>query len=90
MVETASTIALIAVSVAGTLCLLRILKGPSLGERVVAADTLVIIVVAGLAVGAARTGSGVNASVLVVVTLVGFLGTSFLARFMEGRGPGGD
>ncbi|MEX0790953.1 MAG: monovalent cation/H+ antiporter complex subunit F [Actinomycetota bacterium] len=77
------TVSLVILAVAGALCLFRVAQGPSMAERIVASDTLVLVVVASLAAAAARSGSGVNASVLVVVALVGFLGTSFLARFIE-------
>lgn len=77
------TVSLIILGVAGALCLFRVALGPSMAARIVASDTLVLVVVASLGVAAARSGSGLNASVLVVVALVGFLGTSFLARFIE-------
>jgi multicomponent Na+:H+ antiporter subunit F len=77
------TVSLTVLAVAGALCLVRIALGPSMAARIVASDTLVLVVVASLAVASARTRSGLNASVLVVVALVGFLGTSFLARFIE-------
>ncbi|HYN99040.1 MAG TPA: monovalent cation/H+ antiporter complex subunit F [Actinomycetota bacterium] len=81
------TLSLMILAVAGVLCLARVALGPSMAARIVASDTLVLVVVASLAVGAARSRSGLNASVLVVVALVGFLGTSFLARFIE-KGSG--
>lgn len=83
------TVSLLLLAVAGALCLVRVALGPSMAARIVASDTLVLVVVASLAVAAARSRSGLNASVLVVVALVGFLGTSFLARFIE-KGSGND
>jgi multicomponent Na+:H+ antiporter subunit F len=77
------TISLLILAAAGALCLVRVALGPSMAARIVASDTLVLVVVASLGVAAARSRSGLNASVLVVVALVGFLGTSFLARFIE-------
>jgi multicomponent Na+:H+ antiporter subunit F len=77
------TLSLVILAVAGTLCLVRVALGPSMAARIIASDTLVLVVVASMAVAAARSRSGLNASVLVVVALVGFLGTSFLARFIE-------
>ena len=55
----------ILVAAAG-LCLLRLLRGESLPDRTVALDTLLVIIVCGLAVGAARTGSGIYLDVMVV------------------------
>lgn len=71
---------------AAALCLLRLLRGESLPDRTVALDTLLVTIVCGLAVGAAATGSGVYLDVMVVAALLGFIGTSLVARFIERRG----
>ncbi|MBW3664366.1 MAG: hypothetical protein KY469_14800 [Actinobacteria bacterium] len=71
---------------AAGLCLLRMLRGGSLPDRVVALETLLVTVVCGIAVLAARTGSGLFLDVLVVVALLGFTGTALVARFIERRG----
>lgn len=86
MMDVVVPIAFAVLSVAAAMCLARIVIGPSLPERIVASDTLLLVVVAGLGVEIAESGSGVNVTVLVVVALVGFIGTSFLARFVEARG----
>ena len=71
---------------AGLLCLLRMLRGRSFPDRAVALDTLLVVVVCGIAVDAARTGSGAYLDVLVVAALLGFTGTALVARFIERRG----
>lgn len=71
---------------AGGLCVLRLLRGVSLADRIVALDTLLVVVVCGIALLAARTGSGVFLDVLVVAALLGFTGTSLVARYIEQRG----
>lgn len=86
MMDVVAPIAFAVLGVAATMCVARIVIGPSLPERIVASDTLLLVVVAGLGVGIAESGSGVNVTMLVVVALVGFVGTSFLARFIEARG----
>lgn len=83
MIELVAEICLGVLSLAAALCLVRIVRGPSLAERIVASDTLVLVVVAGLATMLTGTGSRLEVSLLVVVALVGFVGTSFLARFLE-------
>ncbi len=70
------------------LCLVRLARGPSLADRVVALDALVLVVVSGIAVHAVRTGDGTYLDVLVVVALLGFVGTVTVARFIEWRGGG--
>lgn len=81
-----TTIVLAMLAVAGALCLLRLLRGASLTDRIVALDTLLVIIVCGIAVQAARTGSGIYLDVMVVVALLGFTGTALVARFIERRG----
>lgn len=71
---------------AAALCLLRLVRGHSFADRIVALDALLVIVVCGIAVDAARTGSGVYLDVMVVAALLGFTGTSLVARFIERRG----
>lgn len=72
--------------VAGLLVLWRLIRGGSLSDRVVALDSLLIVVVCGIAVHAARTGDGTYVDVAVVTALLGFVGTTTVARFIERRG----
>ena len=73
-------------SVAALLVLLRLAIGPSVLDRIVALDTLLQVVVAGIAVTAAVTRRGDFLAVLIAVSLLGFLGTVTVARFVERRG----
>lgn len=73
-------------AVAALLVLLRLLLGRSVPDRIVALDTLLQVVVAGVAIAAASTRSGDFLAVLVAVSLLGFLGTVVVARFVERRG----
>lgn len=73
-------------TLAALLVLWRLVLGPSVPDRIVALDTLLQVVVAGIAVTAAVTGDGDFLAVLVAVALLGFLGTVTVARFVERRG----
>lgn len=64
----------------------RLLRGPSLADRVIAIDGLLVVGVSAIAVRAMQTESGSFLPVAVVVTLVGFISTSVIARFIEGQG----
>lgn len=86
MIETATTIALACLAVSAALCTARLVRTGSLADRIVALDALLIVVVSGIAVQAARTGDGAYLDVLVVAALLGFLGTVTVARFIERRG----
>lgn len=64
----------------------RLLRGPSLPDRVVGLDGLQSIIVITSIVSAARHQSGITIETVLVAVLVGFVGTVALARFIERRG----
>jgi multicomponent Na+:H+ antiporter subunit F len=63
----------------------RLVLGPSLSDRVVAVNGLLLVGMAGIAAHAAHTGTGAFLPTLVVVSLVWFVSTATIARFIEGR-----
>ena len=64
----------------------RLLWGPSLPDRVVGLEGLQSVVVIAIIVAAAGTDSGITIETVLVAVLVGFVGTTALARFIERRG----
>lgn len=82
----ATNIAMTLLAGAAALCLVRLVRPGSLADRIVALDALLVVIVSGIAVQAARTGSGTYLDVLVVAALLGFVGTVTVARFIERRG----
>ena len=66
------------------LALVRLARGPSLLDRVVATDTLLVIISAGLAVYAALERDPTVVPVLVVVSLLAFVGSVSIARYVGG------
>lgn len=72
---------------AGVLSLARILREGSVTDRVVGLDTLLLVIVCGLGVQAAASRSATYLDVMLVTTLLGFLGTVAIARYVEQRGP---
>lgn len=78
--------ALVLLTVAAATFLYRVLRGPSIPDRVVALDGLLSVVVSGIIVAAAGSDSGITLSTVLVVSLVGFVGTVALGRFVERRG----
>jgi multicomponent Na+:H+ antiporter subunit F len=66
------------------LALVRIGAGPSLLDRVVATDTLLVIIAAGLAVHAGLERDPTVVPVLVVVSLLAFVGSVSVARYIGG------
>lgn len=69
-------------AVAAVLMVLRIERGPSMLDRTIGLDMLVSVVVAALALWSGATGRDDLVNVLVVLTLVGFVGSVTLARFV--------
>jgi multicomponent Na+:H+ antiporter subunit F len=66
------------------LALIRLARGPSLLDRVVATDVLLVIISAGLAVYAALARDPTVVPVLVVVALLAFVGSVSVARYIGG------
>ncbi|MQA33922.1 monovalent cation/H+ antiporter complex subunit F [Modestobacter roseus] len=66
------------------LALVRLALGPSLLDRVVATDTLLVIITAGLALYAALMRDPTIVPVLVVVSLLAFVGSIAVARYVGG------
>ena len=64
----------------------RLAVGPSLADRVVGVNGMLVAGMVAIAAHAAYEGTGAFLPVLVVIALVGFVGTAIIARFIEGRG----
>jgi multisubunit Na+/H+ antiporter MnhF subunit len=64
----------------------RLAIGPTLSDRVIAVNGMLVIGMIAIATYAAYGGSGAFLPVLVVVSLVGFVSTATIARYVERRG----
>lgn len=71
------------VIIATVLSFVRLVKGPSLPDRVVALDMMTITIVAFCGVSAIRFDEPAFLDVALALALVGFLATVALARFAE-------
>ena len=85
MIDTAVTAIQVGLGLGGLLALVRALRGPTLADRIIALDLILLLLAGGVAVQAARTGSEAFIGVLIVVALVAFTGTVLVARFIEWR-----
>jgi multicomponent Na+:H+ antiporter subunit F len=72
-------------AIAAALFLYRLCVGPSLADRVVALNGLVLVGMGGIATHAAHTGVGAFLPTLVAIALVGPISTGMIARFIEGH-----
>jgi len=68
------------------LSFLRLVRGPSLPDRVVALDLITVQIAAMLAVNTIATGQSVFLDAAIVLALIAFLGTVAFARYLERRG----
>jgi multicomponent Na+:H+ antiporter subunit F len=81
-----TAVALGLLSLAALLFMARLVLGPTLPDRVIALDGMLTVIVGGIIVSAARNRSGIALDTVLVVSLVAFVGTGVLARFIERRG----
>lgn len=65
--------------------LFRMSRGPSTLDRVVAADVVVAIVIAALAMEAALNQHATTIPIMLVLSLLGFAGSLSMARFASDR-----
>lgn len=80
---TAASIAMVAVSVALFLTALRLFRGPTLADRVVALELIASLMVGMIGIVAIVAEQAVLVDVAIALTLVGFLGAVSFARYME-------
>ena len=80
-------LALVLQIVAATICIARIATSDRLENRIVALDLLLAVVVGGVAIYSARTGTAAYLDVLVVSVLVTFIGSVLAARLLRNEGP---
>ena len=86
MTELASGLALALVGLAMFFTFVRLLRGPTLPDRVVALDLMGVLAVGMLAAYAVATDLPVLLDPAAVLALVGFLGTVAFARYLARRG----
>lgn len=72
-------------TIAAGLFLYRLCVGPSLADRVVALNGIVIVGMCGIATQAAHSEIGAFLPTLVAVALVGPISNGMIARFIEAR-----
>jgi multicomponent Na+:H+ antiporter subunit F len=78
--------ALVMLAAALILALVRLLRGPSLPDRVVALDLMSTLAVGVIAAHSVLSGHAVYLDVAVMLALIAFLGTVAFARYLAMRG----
>lgn len=64
----------------------RAVRGPSLADRMTGVSGMLTAGMGIVVVQSVQTGRGAFLPVLVVIALVGFVGTGMIGRFIEGHG----
>ena len=82
----AAVIALLMLSVALLLAFVRLARGPSLPDRVIALDLISVLAAAIAATYAIAAAQAVFLDVAIVLALISFLGTVAFARYVERQG----
>lgn len=83
LMEAAVQGGLLILAVSFLLCVMRLVRGPTLPDRVVALDLLAVNVVGFCCVFSVDAGNTVFMDVAIVLALVQFLGTVAFARYLE-------
>jgi multicomponent Na+:H+ antiporter subunit F len=84
--DIATTISLVLLGISLLLALYRILRGPTLADRILGLDMLTLLGLAVIAVFAVRTGLTLYVDIAVALALVGFVSTAAFARYLLSRG----
>ncbi len=90
ILETAVNVAFLLVILGVIFAFVRLIKGPSLPDRIVALDMMTVLIVSFCGLYAIRSGDTAFVDVAIVLALVGFLATVALARYVERRSRRGD
>lgn len=86
ILNTATSLALLLLSAGLLVTVIRIVRGPTLPDRIVGLDMLVGIAIGMIAAIAIRTGVDLYVDIAIALGLVGFLATVAFARFIMARG----
>lgn len=71
-------------TVAGVLALIRVAWGPTMLNRIVAMEVIVVVIVSAVGLEVASSRQTTTLPILVIVALVGFVGAVSVARFAAG------
>lgn len=81
-----NVVAAILLGLAAVLLTYRIIVGPTVADRVIATDALLVTAMCSVLLVAADGEVGVGLDTVFVVALLGFIATGVLARYIERRG----
>jgi multicomponent Na+:H+ antiporter subunit F len=86
MIDWALDIAFGLIGLAALAIVIRIVRGPTIADRILGLDTLTLIGIAAIGIFAAKTRLYLYVDIAVAVGLVGLLATLAFARYLMSRG----
>jgi multicomponent K+:H+ antiporter subunit F len=85
MIDTAVIVAMHAIGVALLLSLYRLLRGPTMPDRILALDTLYVNTIALLILFGMHLDSSIYFEAALVIAMLGFVGTVMLSKYVMRR-----
>jgi multicomponent Na+:H+ antiporter subunit F len=86
MLSIAYLVTLTLLALAAVLSFMRLVRGPTLPDRVIAIDLIGVLIVCLLVVVATSTAQQAFLDVAIVIALISFVGTVAYARYVEREG----
>ena len=87
-IDTLITLVQLTLAIGALPALYRLVVGPTLSDRAIALDVLLLLLASGVASQGARDGEEVFTPLLIGVALVAFLATATIARYAEWKSEG--
>lgn len=85
VLQLATQVALGLLLVGMLLAVIRLIRGPNLGDRILALDMITVLATGFIAAVAVLTGFSLYIDIAIALALVGFLATVALARYLMSR-----
>ncbi len=82
MIEYLALIILIIISLSIALCMIRVFKGPSTPDRVMALDTIAVNVLAFIAILSIYLGTEMFFDAVLVIAVIAFVGTVAISKYL--------
>jgi multicomponent Na+:H+ antiporter subunit F len=83
MLDTVTQLTLLTLGLALLLAVVRLVRGPTLPDRIVAMDLVGVLVIGLIVVLAASTGIRATLDAAIVIALIGFVGTVAYATYVQ-------
>lgn len=90
ILATSGNLAMLLIGLAMLLVMIRLVRGPTLADRILALDTLATLGIGFIAAFALANRLWQALDIALALALTGFLSTAALARYLTRRGQSGD